>query len=84
MKRFKEVLNYFLIGVLAVIPIFLVIQVVIFIEEIVVKIFEFVYGYSDSYLITLLAFVVTIAVFIHPNFLIELIPQLSSKIIIVI
>lgn len=56
-------LNYFLIGVLAVIPIVIVIQVVIFIESLVTKIFYSVYGYSASYLVTVLAFVVTFAVF---------------------
>ncbi len=63
MNRLKEMLNYFLIGVLAVIPIVIVIQVVIFIENLVTKIFYSVYGYSASYLVTVLAFVVTFAVF---------------------
>ena len=62
-NRLKEILNYFLIGVLAVIPIVIVIQVVIFIENLVTKIFYAVYGYSASYLVTVLAFVVTFAVF---------------------
>jgi len=56
-------LNYFLIGVLAVIPIVVVTQVVIFIENLVTELFYAVYGYSASYLVTVLAFVVTFAVF---------------------
>jgi uncharacterized membrane protein len=63
MNKLKEMLNYFLIGVLAVIPIVVVIQVVIFIESLVTKIFYAVYGYSASYLVTVLAFAVTFAVF---------------------
>jgi len=63
MNKLKEMLNYFLIGVLAVIPIVIVIQVVIFIENLVTKIFYAVYGYSASYLVTVLAFIVTFAVF---------------------
>lgn len=63
MNRLKGMLNYFLIGVLAVIPIVVVTQVVIFIENLVTELFYAVYGYSASYLVTVLAFVVTFAVF---------------------
>jgi len=63
MNRLKEILNYFLIGVLAVIPIVVVTQVVIFIENLVTELFYAVYGYSASYLVTVLAFVVTFTVF---------------------
>ena len=63
MKKIKQLLNYFLIGVLAIIPVAIVLEVVFFFKNLVVKIFTGIYGYYESYLITFLAFAVTFGFF---------------------
>ncbi|WP_262967017.1 DUF502 domain-containing protein [Methylobacter psychrophilus] len=55
----KKLLNYFLIGVFAVIPIVVVLQIIIFVKDLVANLFNFVYGYSDNYLYTILVFAVS-------------------------
>jgi uncharacterized membrane protein len=55
-ETIKMLLNYFLIGILAIIPIAVILQIVIFLKELVSDLFSFVYGYADSYLFTVLFF----------------------------
>ncbi len=55
----KKLLNYFLIGVFAVIPIVIVLQIIIFVKDLVANLFNFVYGYSDNYLYTIVVFAVS-------------------------
>lgn len=55
----KKLLNYFLLGILAVIPIVIVLQIIIFVKERVADLFGMVYGYADNYLYTLLVFAVS-------------------------
>jgi len=55
----KKLLNYFLIGTLAVIPIVIVLQIIIFVKERVSDLFGMVYGYADNYIYTLLVFAVS-------------------------
>jgi len=52
----KKLINYLLIGIFAVIPIVIILQIIIFLKELVSDLFRVVYGYSDSYLYTLLFF----------------------------
>ncbi|MDD5274540.1 MAG: DUF502 domain-containing protein [Methylovulum sp.] len=58
----KKVLNYFLIGILAVIPIVIILQIIIFLKQMVSNLFGFVYGYADSYLYTTLFFMVSFVI----------------------
>lgn len=60
----KKLLNYFLIGVLAVIPIVIVLQIIIFVKARVSDLFAIVYGYADSYLYTLLVFAVSFIILV--------------------
>ncbi|MEQ1545573.1 DUF502 domain-containing protein [Methyloglobulus sp.] len=53
----KKLLNYFLIGILAVIPIVVVLQIVLFVKSILMSMFGFVQGYSANYFYTALFFV---------------------------
>lgn len=53
---FKKPFNYFLIGVLAVIPVVIVLQIMIFVRDRVSDLFQLVYGYSDNYFYTVLFF----------------------------
>jgi len=46
----KGLLNYFLIGILAVIPIVVILQIMIFVKDRVSDLFQMVYGYADNYL----------------------------------
>ena len=50
----KTLLNNFFIGIFAVIPIVIVLQIIIFVKDRVSDLFRLVYGYSDSYAYTLL------------------------------
>lgn len=58
-KQFSE---YFLIGVLAILPIVIVIQVVLFVKRLIEDAFFNVYGYVASYLFTSILFFLAVAV----------------------
>ncbi|MCL7422498.1 MAG: DUF502 domain-containing protein [Methylobacter sp.] len=60
----KKLFNYFLIGVLAVIPIVLILQIIMFVKALVSDLFLLVYGYSVSYLYTLLIFLVSFIILV--------------------
>jgi len=60
----KKLLNYFLLGILAVIPIVIVLQIIIFVKERVADLFSMVYGYADNYLYTLLVFAVSFLILV--------------------
>ncbi|NOT11483.1 MAG: DUF502 domain-containing protein [Methylococcaceae bacterium] len=55
----KKLLNYFLIGVLAVIPVVIILQIMIFVKARVSDLFSLVYGYADNYIYTFLVFAVS-------------------------
>jgi uncharacterized membrane protein len=52
----KASLKYFIVGILAVIPIVIVLQVLAFLEAILRNLFIYVYGYSNNIFVTILAF----------------------------
>lgn len=60
----KKLLNYLLIGILAVIPIVLILQIIIFVKDRVADLFRLVYGYSDNYIYTLLIFAVSFIILV--------------------
>lgn len=59
-KIIKQVSEYFLIGVLAVMPIVIVVQVVVVSKRLLADLFFSVYGYMDSYAFTFVLFVAVI------------------------
>jgi uncharacterized membrane protein len=61
----KSLLNYFLIGVLAVIPIVVILQIMIFVKDRVSDLFQLVYGYADNYLYTALVFAVSFFILVY-------------------
>ncbi|MDO9169735.1 MAG: DUF502 domain-containing protein [Methylobacter sp.] len=61
----KKLLNYFLIGILAVIPIVIILQIMIFVKDRVSDLFHLVYGYADSYLYTSLVFAVSFTILVY-------------------
>ncbi|MFA6052729.1 MAG: DUF502 domain-containing protein [Methylobacter sp.] len=60
----KKLFNYFLIGILAVIPIVVILQIMLFVRDRVSDLFEMVYGYADNYLYTILVFGVSFIILI--------------------
>jgi len=62
-KFVKQLSEYFLIGVLAVVPIVIVIQVVLLMKRMLADLFFSVYGYVDSYAFTFMLFLAVLAGF---------------------
>ncbi len=60
----KKLLNDFLIGIFAVIPIVIVLQIIIFVKDLVSELFHIVYGFSDNYLYTALVFAVSFIILV--------------------
>lgn len=52
----KTLFNYTLIGILALIPVVVILQIILFVKDRFTDLFQFVYGYSDNYFITFLLF----------------------------
>ena len=65
---FKRIANYFLIGVLAFIPIVVILQIVLFMKEFISGSFQFVYGYWDNYLITISIFAFSFYAFVYVGY----------------
>ena len=63
-EQIKSLLNYFLIGIFAVIPIVIILQIIIFLKELVSDLFSVVYDYADSYIYTGLFFAVSFAIIV--------------------
>lgn len=61
----KRLLNYFLIGVLAVIPIVVILQIMIFVKDRVSDLFQLVYVYADNYLYTILVFAISFGILVY-------------------
>jgi len=55
----KPSMKYFIVGVLALIPIVIVLQVLVFLETILKDFFIYIYGYSNNIFITVLAFTIS-------------------------
>jgi uncharacterized membrane protein len=64
----KQVSEYFLIGVLAIIPIVIVIQVVLFFKGMIEDAFFNVYGRVDSYLLTFVLFASVVLILSYIGF----------------
>lgn len=64
----KKILNYTLLGTLALIPLVVILQIVLFIKDRLADLFQFVYGYSDNYAITFLLFGATFAMITYVGF----------------
>ena len=64
----KRLFNYFLIGILAFIPIYVIVQIVFFVNDRLSDLIKFVYGYYDNYFITSLIFVGSFSLFAYIGF----------------
>jgi uncharacterized membrane protein len=61
----KQLFNYFLIGVLAFIPVVVILQIVWFVNDRFTDLFRMVYGYSDNYVVTFALFVFSFSLFAY-------------------
>jgi len=64
----KRISNYFLIGILAFIPIVVILQIVLFMKELISNSFQLVYDYSDNYFITLIVFFLSFSLFVYVGY----------------
>ncbi len=60
----SRILRYFFLGVLAVLPLVLIVNIVIFIRELIGHLFTLIAGYSDNLVVTLLILLLSIATLI--------------------
>ena len=61
----KKVFNLFLIGVLVFLPVFLVVQIVIFVKHLMSTAYGMVFGYTDNAFLTLVLFVFSFLAFTY-------------------
>jgi len=64
----KKILNYFLIGILAFLPIYVIGQIVFFLNDRFSDLIRFVYGYYDNYVMTVLIFSGSFTVFTYVGY----------------
>ncbi len=57
----KQLTRYFLLGILALVPVLLAVNIVLFMERLIRRLFSFIYGYSDNLAFTLLILAISIA-----------------------
>ncbi len=63
-EKIKKLFNYFLIGIFAVIPLAVIIQILFFVKNLLADLVRFVYGYADSTTYTVLFLILSSAVLI--------------------
>jgi uncharacterized membrane protein len=64
----KKILNFFLIGVFAFIPVVVILQIVFFMKDLVSELFKMVYNYSDNVMMTLTLFMISFAMFAYVGY----------------
>lgn len=64
----KQIFNFFLIGVLAFIPIVVILQIVFFVKDMVSELFKMVYNYSDNYMTTVILFMISFSMFAYVGY----------------
>jgi len=64
----KKIFNYFLIGILAFLPIYVIGQIVFFLNDRFSDLIKFVYGYYDNYLMTAIIFAGSFTVFTYVGY----------------
>lgn len=60
----KKILNNFLIGIFAVIPIVVILQIILFIKNFLMNVLGLVHGYADNYFYTFVFFVISFFVLV--------------------
>lgn len=72
-EKIKKILNYLLVGTLAVIPLAIVVKILLFVKVLIADLVRFVYGYSDNAFYTSIFFVLSfiVLVFIGHKLVVE-------------
>lgn len=60
----KKLLNHFLIGVFAIIPIVIVLEIIVFVQGMVSNLFSVVYVFADSYIYTAIVFIISFMILV--------------------
>jgi uncharacterized membrane protein len=68
----KKVFNLFLIGVLAFLPVFLVVQIVIFAKHLLSETYSLVFGYTENAFLTIVLFVFSFMAFTYIGYRVTL------------
>lgn len=68
----KKIFNLFLIGVLAFLPVFLVVQIVIFGKRLMSDFYSMVFGYTDNAFLTIVLFVFSFLAFTYIGYRVKL------------
>ena len=68
----KKILNLFLIGVLAFLPVFLVVQIVIFAKHLMSNAYSMVFGYTENAFLTLVLFVFSFLAFTYIGYRVKI------------
>lgn len=64
----KKMFNYFLIGIFAFIPIVVIMQIVLFMQQVMADTFRIVYDYADNYYITFVFLIFSFAMFAYVGY----------------
>jgi len=64
----RRIANYFLIGIFAFIPVVVILQIVLFMKDLIASSFQLVYGYWDNYSITAIIFVLSFSLFVYVGY----------------
>ncbi len=68
----KKLFNYFLIGILAFIPVYVIGQIVFFVNDRFTDLIKFVYGYYTNYWMTALTFAISFSLFAYVGYRISM------------
>ncbi len=68
----NKILNFFLIGILAFIPIVVILQIVVFVKDFFSELFKMVYNYSDNYFMTITLFIISFSLFTYVGYRVSL------------
>jgi uncharacterized membrane protein len=61
----KKILNYFLIGVFAFIPIAVILEIVLFGKNLIAAVIQMIYGFSESYVYTVTLILLSFTFFVY-------------------
>lgn len=70
-KALQRFFNYFLIGVLGLMPIIFIVQLVLYVEQLFRGFFFSIHGYYENYLVTVGLFLVTLLFFAYSGYLLK-------------
>lgn len=64
----KNFFNYFLIGILAFIPVVVIAEIILFVKRIMGDAFKMIYNYADNYLMTIVLLVASFLIFTYVGY----------------